>query len=548
MRATLLGYFVLFYVAIANSQSFYNVRLSLSKLDTVSNVACYDLQIQNGGKQPWNLANYNLGIFFDAKAAKYLNDSLILDDVIYDQSVTSFVSSVKGSPLSYQDSLGFIRVGLSSNDFGTLVDTLGTWLSTVRLCFQIKFTNITSPGTCLQMNFVNLELRNTIMVPPNILQRSDSISLAKEVTQNLIFDNLADRRLNSCFVLEENTPDLCSDGIDNDEDGKADCDDAGGCSVGNVSITLDLPDCFDTFAVVTLHGFAPKSLFSFDGLNFVTDTSFMGLKSGNYEIYGRINNIVSCEFFSPISISPAKCDEFDQMACSDIEDNDGDGLVDCADSDCLPDISRVSITELNNCQNKNNAAIKIHSRYSNLEFSIDGGINYQSDSSFSSLSAGSYVIQIRNISTKCIFNFANNPVRIDSLNCPPQMENCSDNEDNDGDGLIDCLDPDCLDKSACKSNLSYYLPNSFSPSSRFNNRFGLTLPDGLELRISSFDIFDRWGNLVFSKKNTSNLDSAHSWDGRINSGSAPPGLYTYLIIFSQLEGIAPISGTITLIN
>lgn len=88
-----------------------------------------------------------------------------------------------------------------------------------------------------------------------------------------------------------------------------------------------------------------------------------------------------------------------QENCSDGEDNDGDGAVDCADLDCL---------NASSCQEVCNDGI---------DNDNDGFVDCE-DGDCS-----------------------------DFEDC--QFERCIDGVDNDGDGLIDCEDPDCDTNPNC---------------------------------------------------------------------------------------------------
>jgi hypothetical protein len=63
-------------------------------------------------------------------------------------------------------------------------------------------------------------------------------------------------------------------------------------------------------------------------------------------------------------------------------------------------------------------------------------------------------------------------------------------------------------------------------------------------------IYDRWGNLVFIKKNAPANSPADGWNGEFGSGEAIQGVYVYLI-YVKIEGKAAddvYSGNVTLIR
>jgi hypothetical protein len=54
--------------------------------------------------------------------------------------------------------------------------------------------------------------------------------------------------------------------------------------------------------------------------------------------------------------------------------------------------------------------------------------------------------------------------------------------------------------------------------------------------IKSMNIYDRWGNLVFSKENVAPGDMSQGWDGKLNSSPAVAGVYVYKIDVELLDG------------
>ncbi len=93
--------------------------------------------------------------------------------------------------------------------------------------------------------------------------------------------------------------------------------------------------------------------------------------------------------------------------CTDGIDNDGDGLVDCSDSDCTADPA---------CQ-----PVPVENCTDGIDNDGDGLVDC-SDSD-------------------CTADPACQPVPV---------ENCTDGIDNDGDGLVDCSDSDCTADPACQ--------------------------------------------------------------------------------------------------
>lgn len=127
--------------------------------------------------------------------------------------------------------------------------------------------------------------------------------------------------------------------------------------------------------------------------------------------------------------------------CNNGQDDDGDGLTDCEDSDCeLPTINSVNASSPDNCPAVNNGQITVDGSGSSVEYSIDGGLTYQASNVFSAVTAGTYNVRVRIQGSLCYVDYDSNPIM---LNEPTCNEICDNSIDDDGDGLVDCADPDC---------------------------------------------------------------------------------------------------------
>jgi gliding motility-associated-like protein len=90
---------------------------------------------------------------------------------------------------------------------------------------------------------------------------------------------------------------------------------------------------------------------------------------------------------------------------------------------------------------------------------------------------------------------------------------------------------------------SVYIPNVFSPDGNgINDEFKCYLTGAVE-SVVSFSVYDRWGNLIYSKENNK------EWDGRINGEPAMQGVYVYMIRIKFLNGVEKVyAGDVTLIR
>ena len=78
--------------------------------------------------------------------------------------------------------------------------------------------------------------------------------------------------------------------------------------------------------------------------------------------------------------------------------------------------------------------------------------------------------------------------------------------------------------------LSLYIPNVFSPNNDGVNDIFIPLTNrSTDYSVLSFEIFDRWGEKVFSRRALSMTDRRLGWDGTIRQSEAAPGMYVYVL-------------------
>ena len=66
----------------------------------------------------------------------------------------------------------------------------------------------------------------------------------------------------------------------------------------------------------------------------------------------------------------------------------------------------------------------------------------------------------------------------------------------------------------------------------------------------NFQIYDRWGSIVFSNQNGLTNDKSSGWDGKINGADASVGVYQFIIDTEDIFGfsLGTFTGSITLIR
>ena len=125
--------------------------------------------------------------------------------------------------------------------------------------------------------------------------------------------------------------------------------------------------------------------------------------------------------------------------CGNNMDDDNDGKIDCADTDCAPFINSVTSTSPD-CSTPSSGEIVISATVGDvLSYSIANETTWLASPTFSNLGVGQYTIRVKN-NHDCETEYTLNPVILDFDTC---FEICDNGLDDDGDGKIDCEDSDC---------------------------------------------------------------------------------------------------------
>jgi gliding motility-associated-like protein len=98
------------------------------------------------------------------------------------------------------------------------------------------------------------------------------------------------------------------------------------------------------------------------------------------------------------------------------------------------------------------------------------------------------------------------------------------------------------------NNKNYFVPNTFTPNGDGAN--DVFYPRGSSIdRVQSMRVFNRWGQVVFEKKNFMVNSTADGWNGTFQGRLANPDTYIYTIEFVCENGeIVPYKGNVTLLR
>jgi gliding motility-associated-like protein len=92
-----------------------------------------------------------------------------------------------------------------------------------------------------------------------------------------------------------------------------------------------------------------------------------------------------------------------------------------------------------------------------------------------------------------------------------------------------------------------FFPNAFTPNGdQTNDRYG---PKGQDMRITRFEIYDRWGAKVYSAE-AAEIDRLQGWDGTVQGKMAPDGVFVCVAEYESLitHEKKTYRGTVTLLR
>ncbi len=226
---------------IINQKSF-DITLDLSNVDCVSGVACYDINLRANGSS-FSLGDQHYSLFYNSGVGTFVSAISRLDNGNYQP-----LSILGGTPLENEDAtglgpltfegdLGFVdfSILLSNQASGGNIDiTSGDFVTTAQICFDMTSAAINNPGTCFETAWGRegtTDVYNGFFVE---IEEWVNASEIQPVSGNAYGDLGVASGDDACFDTScgsgnETGETLCSDTLDNDNDGLIDCLDPG-CS------------------------------------------------------------------------------------------------------------------------------------------------------------------------------------------------------------------------------------------------------------------------------------------------------------------------------
>ena len=95
---------------------------------------------------------------------------------------------------------------------------------------------------------------------------------------------------------------------------------------------------------------------------------------------------------------------------------------------------------------------------------------------------------------------------------------------------------------------SLFIPNAFSPNNdRVNDKFQI-FANNQDLRIQTYQIYNRWGGRVYSMNDFNIGDFNMWWDGTYKNKALDNGVYVYYIELDCMNKIIPLKGDIAILK
>jgi len=111
-----------------------------------------------------------------------------------------------------------------------------------------------------------------------------------------------------------------------------------------------------------------------------------------------------------------------------------------------------------------------------------------------------------------------------------------------------CIDSDQINVRVDR-NVGIYTPNIFSPNGDGTNDYFRPTTNKSVSVLKDMVIYDRWGNLVYSASQITDMDSWNGWNGKMNGTDVGSGVFVYLARFIALDGVEEVvTGDVTILR
>ncbi len=451
----LIGDTITFQIDIANTGSTNITTLPLADQFATSCMEFVDAvppaDGSGGGAVVWN----DLGLLTTAASTSVATRFVIVENCspIENTASVTFAIDENGDPVPPAEDMASLEVetppvAVDDADSTGISTPVTTNVPSNDYDFNgnLDIGSVTSNSGILQPSFGSIFINTTTgqitYTPVNGFSGTDAY-------EYIICDStqLCDTALVTILIVNED----CSNGIDDDGDGLIDCDDpdcSGFTSGGFIGGNESNCDAYDPDQIISLSLPAGGSGGSFEykwqyspngGLSWLDIIGATGMEYDPPTIpqttfFRRGARRFACgawKYSNFVTKSVTTCPEI----CDNGIDDDGDGLTDCEDDDCAPVI--ITSSNLSICNGFGTTISATASGgVSPYQFIWDNGLGEGESHLVTPGTTTTYRVMVVSASG-CI---STDSIIVSVVLCP---EICTDGIDNDGDGLIDCDDPDC---------------------------------------------------------------------------------------------------------
>lgn len=140
--------------------------------------------------------------------------------------------------------------------------------------------------------------------------------------------------------------------------------------------------------------------------------------------------------------------------------------------------------------------------------------------------------------------------RLSCFNCPDPVANpqASTTYRVNLETVHGCRNMGTITVNVLCNNLNFFVPNTFSPNGDGRNESFFPRGTGL-FKVRRLTIFNRWGQVVFEKRDFNPNDPAAGWDGTFKGQKASADVYVYQMeIVCDNNAVIPVKGNITLLR
>lgn len=278
---------------------------------------------------------------------------------------------------------------------------------------EIDLVSPVAPSNCPQANNGSISISATGL---NLLYSINGVNFQA----NNVFTGLAagsytvvvKNTISNCTTSYTGNPvqlaapdcsEICNNNYDDDGNGLTDCADpaCGAPTINGVMPTNDSSCAFDDGSISISATGANLQFSITGGSSYQNSALFTGLGAGSYSVVVRNSGTGCITTYGTVTVSGPSCPEI----CNNNIDDDGDGFIDCQDSECSQlALNSISANNPTNCPDMDNGSITIYASGNNLQYSINNGANYQLSNTFSNLGGGTYNLVIRNSVSGCTLN------------------------------------------------------------------------------------------------------------------------------------------------